>query len=925
MVNADTEGGCMANAIGEDLRLLECVGLDSDAASAPVVELDICLHKRGLGLMSPQLDIPTGSGERVVVVLLTPALLASDDAGTALRNMSGRSDVALLPISLFDGAAPALEELSNIPLKAFGVERAAERIAIVAEAGAEDLVAWNRLTERAGRWEHEARSQVGLLARTELEAATQLLLRPVARMGGETSQTVGDLVAASRRRLGRVSRVRWAIGGLVAVAMSATGIMAFGQYQQAQAATESARLATNAAEARRLVDEAVHQAEVDPDLPWLLLERALELDASPPVVASAARTAAGLVPHETHDLRAPALGLSTSSGSMVAVDYTMPHGFDVINAASGQVVLDSRSIGEALTFLALSPDGTRLAVSDEQERLHLISVEMGRAEPFIDVTNIQAVSWIDERRVFVADEQSMQIVDIPTGSRTTIPGDPDEIYAAATHARHGWIVIAAADGLRIHDVEDGRLMRQLPFEGLRDLALSRDGSHLVARSQFTLQRVPVDALLAADNGGVDPPLPEPINASARATAVSDEGDLVLGTAGGELAFAPHGGAVVTRRFPAHRAPVNGVALIDDVGWLSVAGDARLRIWSADKIDDTFAGGQAVSSFMLNQVPVSGFEASFRGTIVASADGSVATVAGPYLDEASIVDRRSLKTIASAPLGGLAAPTHPAQQQGVVARFDPYGVATVIDFERMQVASTDEAPLAALVAVTAVSPDGTKVALAGAGMSYVWDFALAAPAWETFEHEDLDSPMHLEVDDNGRVSVIGHTGEVVRNDGTTRVLREESQTFAAGAFVHDGTALLVDTSGRLHRAVDGSLEELARVSGDLDPLAIRVSPEETHAAVIGSTGTEVLALESGQVVLRLLGDGGRYFAVTDVMFDDDSRSLVALRFNGSLSRWSLLEEQHVIVLVDTHQPRSLTELERELFRFSQAAEESTSDE
>jgi hypothetical protein len=915
----------VANAVGEDLRLLDCVGLDSDGASEPVAELDTCLRKHGLGLASPRLDIPTGSGERLVVVLLTPALLASDGAGTALRSMTGRSDVALLPISLFDGAAPALDDLSQISLRSFGAERAAERISIVAQAGAEDLVAWNRLTERAGRWDREARSQVGLLARSELDSATQLLLRPVARMGGKASQTVVDLVAASRRRLRRVSRVRWAIGGLVAVAMSATGIVAFGQYQQAQAATDSARLATNAAEARRLVDEALDQAEEDPDLPWLLLERALALDPAPPVVASAARAAAGLVPHETHVLRAPVLRLSTSSGSMVAVDYTMHHGFDVINAASGEVVFDSRSIDGALQLQALSPDGTRLAVTDEQERLHLVEVETGRAEPLIDVTHIQFVLWIDERRMFVTDEHSMQIVDIPTGSKTTIPGDPDEIHAAAAHARHGWIAFAAGDGLRIHDVEDGRLMRQFPLEGLRDLAVSRDGTHLVARSQFTLQRVPVDALLAADNDGADPPLPEPITSNVRATAVSDEGDLVLGTAEGELAFAPHGGAVVTRRFPAHRAPVNGVALIDGVGWLSVAGDARLRIWSADEIDDTFVGGQAVSSFSLNQVPVSGFEASFRGMIVASADGSVATVAGPFFDQASVVDRRSLETVASAPLVSLAAPTHPAQQQGVVARFDLSGVATVIDFERMQVASTGEAPFAALVALTAVSPNGTKVALSGAGVSYVWDFALAEPEWEIFEHEDLDSPMHLEVDDNGRVSVIGHAGEVVRNDGTTRVLREESQTFAAGAFLHDGSALLVGASGRLHHAVDGSLEELARVSGDLDPLAIRVSPDETHAAVIGSTGTEVLALESGQVVLRLSGDGGRYFAVTDVMFDDDSRGLVALRFNGSLSRWSLLDEQRVIVLVGSHQPRSLTELERELFRFSQAAEESTSDE
>lgn len=303
-------------------------------------------------------------------------------------------------------------------------------------------------------------------------------------------------------------------------------------------------------------------------------------------------------------------------------------------------------------------------------------------------------------------------------------------------------------------------------------------------------------------------------------------------------------------------------------------------------------------------------------MIAGAPGSdVATVTLPHTFEAYVVDRESLDTRLVSPLPPMGSPARPAERAGWAARFDRSGRATVVDLEEREAWSTSGSP-ALMLTQTAVSPDATKVALSSESSTFVWDSAREEPIWEEYTHGGVESPMRVEVDDEGVATMLSRTGRVFRTDGTQSVFTDFGGSFSTGAVLENGMALFVSRDGRVLQEIDAALQLVGHVSRDLAPFAAELAPNNAHVAFIGAISTEVMSLSTGQVVLELTSDTA-YNAVTDVLFDTDGEALIALRLNGTLSRWPLHDLQGAADFVRGQQPRLLTDDERQLFQLSTA--------
>jgi WD40 repeat protein len=184
-------------------------------------------------------------------------------------------------------------------------------------------------------------------------------------------------------------------------------------------------------------------------------------------------------------------------------------------------------VGESVTDLALSPDGTTLACSTTQGSVNLYRVDTGKAVASFksENENVSAVAFSPDGKTVVTGSASgdLRLWDVATGKERLRPG-PRLGLIAAEFAPHGRrLVTISPDGLREWSPTTGKLLRDVPFaEGRAASAtLSPGGAYAAVVGEDQQLRL-VDAATGTAKEDVKGQVQQP-----GLTGFSPKGDLFL--------------------------------------------------------------------------------------------------------------------------------------------------------------------------------------------------------------------------------------------------------------------------------------------------------------------------------------------------------------------------------------------------------------
>ena len=339
--------------------------------------------------------------------------------------------------------------------------------------------AHTKLLVRAREWEAMNQDASLLLRGNELRLAEELL-----ETEGDPAPTPLQTRFVVASRHGATARGRRVIVAVTAAFLLAALLGVFAWVQRG-AAVAQRDLAT----ARELAATAVSELSTDPERGLLLAIRAAETSSNAETDAALRR--ALLSAHLERTLQ--------YAQSVEAIAYTpdarrlVTAGTDgvvrVIDAGTGEQVLDFAASEEPIVALDVSPDGERIASGGLDGQAHIW--DMASGEEFLSSNHedwVQALDFSsDGRFLATGDGQGMvRILDAATGDHVLeVPHVGKRVYGVAFSPNGRVLATASDDGIgRIIDVATGDLVHSLRGHdaGLTDVSFDATGGLVATAS-----------------------------------------------------------------------------------------------------------------------------------------------------------------------------------------------------------------------------------------------------------------------------------------------------------------------------------------------------------------------------------------------------------------------------------------------------------
>ena len=877
-------------------------------------------------------------GQPVIVVLSDHLVETLSGLGAAKALLESRGS-ELLPVTLT--AQPyhdLLDDRSQIPLAAQGVDRAARLIVPVARLGADAIMGWNHTAARAARWEANGKRRSELMTRQELGRAEDLLREPVSSIAGVDATGVRALVNATRDNLKRVRRQRLIAVVIALCLVIASGIVALTQKFRADAAAQYASEQADAAESDRLADLASQVMYTDPDLPWILADRAVRLAQRPRSLAVAQQVVDNLVPHSTYDLPAVATSVVALEPDSLAIGLADDAGFQVRVRSTGEVLFEQKGDdGSGDVLLSVDQTGTRfLASSDGASYL----VDPSANDGVVRVGGSRVISdpgvWLDEGHVLVVSDGALYIVDTSTGAMAALAVPPSDgagdVVCVASDAARTWVALAYEDRVDVWKLTasgegyslDPTRLASIDQEGTASMIVDDKAKQLVLSDGQTPTNIDepglfesgaLETMKVAGNGG--------------SMVVDKHGAIYTGRSGGIIMLTvpnntPGGARDSVLSLRAHVDDVIGLGMWQDGSWVSTGLDLKLRVWHEPILPEAFNGDLA-PGMLTSMAGRPGLEDTYRCTLGSS--GEHGTTTGIMLDGSAVITISNdsfatdqvLKLWPDTIIPGKVGHSDPDTVYRLRGNGDQPGNIQMIPLDEPDSAryvGTGVGGALLNYSLFSVSSNGEYVAVTVAqgayrGLTGIWGKESDGVILSDTSISDGDA-VYIGAFNDGSAVTISEAGTVKWVEKSVNnshdVLFETPTTVRAALATRDRTYYTVTDAGEVRVWTQDTKSRLVgTIPPTLKPMAMSLSPSGALLAIIGTQGTRVVAVDSGQTVAVL--DPADIIAGTspvhDVVFADDDSTMTVIRSNGWIERLPLHLGETMNQALSNNVPRSLT--------------------
>ncbi|MCL2703826.1 MAG: hypothetical protein FWE91_09500 [Defluviitaleaceae bacterium] len=864
-------------------------------------------------------------------------LLSDEMVDCIIRTYENR----LIPL-LLDGTdsrrlPKQLGSMSYIDLK-HGAGYILALIEIVTQAGnTNDIMAWNNYRLSAVKWEMGGKPKSGLLNSGEIMILGGLLNKPVSELPDSNANLINELFNVSRIRLRKIKQRISIIFTIVLVMVAASGITASILKVIADAEAASALFEAAMYESERLADQAIALMYSDPDLPWILADRAVNTVSPPsPKSLMATRAVTGnLIAHTSRPLRAPAASVCALSQNRIAVGFQINNGFTVIDSTNGEVVFDALN-GDGNTTVASNPGGTCFfVISSGSGRVEVYSSfnvpELLYILPFI--INSPPI-WIDNENALCISDGQLVLLHVFTGNASSFTLPDSEtlsetgIVSAAISEEGAWIALATRNKVFVYSTESVYIINEkideieipniryiIPNHHQNALYVERGSDKLIViegiGNKYETRIREIDY-----HGGAR---------ASRSVMVDESGHFYFGDSLGYISVLAYPSNIPAfGAIKAHNGQVTGIAGLNGGSWATVGADSMLRVW----MEPIFGGNINTNLFydsMIYDNVWPGLEESKRYTIGAVYGENTAAAVMPNGMGYSIINRDDLSTERFNWLWANITRAKTASSANMIAAFrggvnsisltPSHAPETTVSFANIPIPWID-------LSLFDLSPDGTECAaviaiLNNRGHMAIWSVNEPEPVTCEFT-ADANAVYVAALGDQNALTVSA-LGTVTYIDGRQYSLFNTPTLLSAAAALSGDRIITLDNKGNLyiHEMNPQEIWEKRVLTSTPDLIGgfvIEVSPDNKLAAVIGKGCTVIINIETGEVasVIYPLSLINSDYPVHDILFDEDGTGAIIVRSNGWISRIKFPGDTEAIEALREALPRELTENEELAF-------------
>lgn len=352
--------------------------------SSPLADdISTQLRATGADVSGPGDDLPSESVGALVVMLADDMHAARDHE---LEQHLAPWASVVVPVVPGRTASATFPDLAHMRAGSIGAAHIARRIEQIARFGGATLAALARLEATAAQWVERGRPGA-LLARG---ARVDADLNTVTAAAGLASAEAIAYVRAGADRRRRRTRGFLATAVAVACVLTAGTGIAASQRMRAVQATEEAQQQAADADSARLARLAVQAEPIDPDLPWLLTQQALERSRTPQALDAARRVLTTTPIHRTIALPTLPIQVSADPVSDSFTVWYVDGSVDLRSGADGRVLREfPAGTGTAVLF----PGGEVIYLGEA-----FVDVASGRTLRKLDPGwGVSRLGWSDKR------------------------------------------------------------------------------------------------------------------------------------------------------------------------------------------------------------------------------------------------------------------------------------------------------------------------------------------------------------------------------------------------------------------------------------------------------------------------------------------------------------------------------------------------
>lgn len=905
----------------------------------------------------------TGNDQGFCLVYITDKLIELFGSPEAANDTFSNSSLEFIPVISDENSRQQKEILTQYfytPLEEKSIDKYVRRIDLIISMGSKKLKDWKRIRSLAMNWNLNDRSGKLLLGKEDLILANDLLRHPVHELLSESEELVRDIELASQRQLKRRHRVILVTGFIVGIAFLISGIFAAVSKKRSDDAALQARNQTNNTVADRLSAKALELMNVDPDLPWLLMDTAISISETQESMAAAHQITDNLVRHRSFRLPHVPSSLGYLGGNTYVIGYTDGEGVAVMDAVFGNIFYSDPAIENGwVCEISVGPRQQIFAANYRNSDGVPVGTKFYHwAEGAVECVASMEVPlgsfvWSGEKSIIAVVENKVCSIDILTGkveSNISIDQNGVPIAVAADEDTDNLFVAMGYGetcGIAVYSLSKGKVIGNIPVDGFGQMHydsvtktllvdtgttavliniadVKRGEEAAVANVQLSFARK-LNALTSDQNGSfyfgskvgaifvLKPCEIKPMNVTYH---TSD--------ADGTLPWAYETGAAEIARSAvvAHLSEVHDIITMADGKWATVGRDSMIRIWDQaiygqmkPLLDVLPRNYEARSPGRENAIHISLGKVNDSTAAAMSADGF-----------SRVIFNRDTLGIVYNDYGWMQGQAKVAYDTGdaVVVRgaMGDYKISFVpVSSPIGEYKNASETAsvhwFSALLEISqdgdvifGVIPDGKERG------AYCIERVDGENEWGYFD--TASNMIYLKPLDDRDAMAINAEGEVFWFNGQRKKLFNDSIVLTAAAHISGNRFLSLDIDGNLWLSEDfGNAHMIGYYAPSNEGFSIRVSPGGNLAAVIGDYETRVFDIRTGEVISvldNLFSQFSEYDSVSvhDVLFDSDDGGMVLVYSNGWITRFDFMSHDGVIDNIHESCPRRFQEEELAMF-------------